>query len=445
MISLVDSFRFRSPKSIAFVGAGGKTTCMFQLAKAKGDHSIITTSTHLGVDQIPPGMQHRIVSSAQEIRSLLLHPSEESIVITGPRVDEFRFGHPDEEALTLLHDQIQGTEYSLFIEADGSRTLPIKAPADHEPAISTWVDTVVTLFGCSGLGQPLSNQVVHRIVEYQTLSGLKEGELITVDAAAKVLTSPHGGLKRIPEYAERVLVLNQADDTQRQSLAGRLAELCLPAYDRVLITSLNAEPSPLIHARLERVAGILLAAGGSSRFGQPKQLLEVGGKPLVRKIAQIALNSGLSPVIVVVGHAMQEVSSALDDLPVQIIENPNWSAGQSTSIKAGVEGLPRNIGGVIFLLSDQPFLSEEVIRALVAEAQQTQSPVIAPLIMEQRGNPVYFDRDTLTDLSGLTGDQGGRAIFTRFPPHYLPWGDESLLFDIDKMEDMEQYRRLSHE
>ncbi len=266
-----------------------------------------------------------------------------------------------------------------------------------------------------------------------------------MEASAKVLTSPLGGLKRIPENAERVLVLNQADDPQRQSLAGRLAELCLAGYDRVLITSLNTEPSPLVHARFERVAGILLAAGGSSRLGQPKQLLNVGGKPLIRKTAQTALNSGLSPIIVVVGHAAKEVSSALEGLPVQIIENPNWSAGQSTSIKAGVAALPTNIGGAIFLLSDQPFLTEEVIRALVTEAQQTQSPVIAPLITEQRGNPVYFDQDTLTDLSSLTGDQGGRAIFTRFPPHYIPWGDESLLLDIDTMEDMEQYRRLAHE
>lgn len=443
MISLVDSFRFRSPKSIAFVGAGGKTTCLFQLMKAKGDRSIITTSTHLGVDQIPPAMQHRIVSSAQELRSLLLGSSRESMVITGPRVDEFRFGHPDEEALTLLHDRIQGTDYSLFIEADGSRTLPIKAPAEHEPAIPTWVDVVVNVMGVSGLGKPLSERVVHRILEYKALSGLKEGELISVEAAADVLTSPLGGLKRIPKHAERVLVLNQADDPEQQSKAGRLAELCIPAYDRVMITSLNAEPLPLVHARYERVAGILLAAGGSTRLGQPKQLLNVGGIPLVRKIAQTALNSGLSPVIVVVGHAGQEVSAALEGLPVQIIENPIWSTGQSTSIKAGVAALPANSGGAIFLLSDQPFLTEAVVRALKSEAQKTQSPVIAPLILDQRGNPVYFDRDTLTDLSGLTGDQGGRAIFTRFPPHYLPWGEESLLLDIDTMEDVDHFRRIS--
>ncbi len=445
MISLVDSFRFRSPKSIAFVGAGGKTTCMFQLAQAKGDRTIITTSTHLGIDQIPPGMQHMIVSSSREMQSLQIPTSRESMVITGPRVDEFRFGHPDENALTILHDHIQGTEYSLFIEADGSRTLPIKAPAKHEPAIPPWVDAVVNLFGCSGLGKPLSDQVVHRLDEYKALSGLQDGELISVEAAAKVLTSPRGGLKRIPKQAERVLVINQADDPHLQSLAGRLAELCLPVYDRVMITSLNANPSPLVHARVERVAGILLAAGGSTRLGQPKQLLDMDGVPLVRRIAETALRSGLSPMIVVVGSAKQEVSAALTGLPVQIIDNPKWSDGQSTSIKAGVAALPSNTGGALFLLSDQPFLNEAVIQALIAEAQKTQNPVIAPLIVDQRGNPVYFDRDTLSDLSQLSGEQGGRAIFTRFPPHYLPWGDERLLFDLDTMEDVEQFRKMTHE
>jgi molybdenum cofactor cytidylyltransferase len=145
--------------------------------------------------------------------------------------------------------------------------------------------------------------------------------------------------------------------------------------------------------------------------------------------------------LVVVGSDAQTISEQIADLPVTIIRNDRWEEGQSTSIQTGVASLPRNTGGAVFLLSDQPFLTEEIIRALISEARSTGSPVIAPLIEDQRGNPVYFDRDTLSDLSHLTGDQGGRAIFTRYPPHYVPWGDEKLLVDIDTLQDL---KKISH-
>jgi molybdenum cofactor cytidylyltransferase len=248
-------------------------------------------------------------------------------------------------------------------------------------------------------------------------------------------------LKRIPENARRILLLNQADDPERQAMAGRLARKCLASYDRVMITSLQARPEPLIHARYEPIAGILLAAGGSSRLGQPKQLVRLDGITLIRRTVLTGLEAGLSPLLVVVGSDAEVVIEEIKELPVILVRNQAWQDGQSTSIKAGVGQLPARTGGVVFLLSDQPYLSSEVIRALMDEARATGAPVIAPLIEDQRGNPVYFDRDTLTDLSHLSGEQGGRAIFTRYPPHYLPWGDERLLLDIDTVEDL---KRINH-
>ncbi len=177
------------------------------------------------------------------------------------------------------------------------------------------------------------------------------------------------------------------------------------------------------------------------RFGQPKQLLDWRGEPFVRVVAQTALEAGLSPVIVVItGANAEEVEAKIKDLPVIIVRNEKWQSGQSSSIRVGVKALPANAGSAIFLLSDQPQITADVIRALIEHHTTELYPIVAPLVMmEQRANPVLFDCTTFPDLLELEGDVGGRAIFSKYPVEYLPWHDDRLLLDVDKPED---YQRL---
>jgi molybdenum cofactor cytidylyltransferase len=258
------------------------------------------------------------------------------------------------------------------------------------------------------------------------------------------LTHPSGGLKNIPIHARKIALLNQADTSELQSQGKLLAEKILPAYDAVVIASLvvTDERFPArrrIHAVHEQIAGIILAAGGSHRFGQPKQLLDFHGKPFVRVIAENALAAGLNPVIIVTGSHGDEVEQAVNDLPVQIVHNPEWETGQSSSIRTGISSLPTKCGGAIFLLSDQPQITVEVIRSLVDFHSQDLPAVLAPLVNDKRANPVLFDRETFSDLHKLNGEQGGRAIFAKFSPRYMEWADDRLLMDVDTPED---YLRL---
>jgi molybdenum cofactor cytidylyltransferase len=105
-----------------------------------------------------------------------------------------------------------------------------------------------------------------------------------------------------------------------------------------------------------------------------------------------------------------------------------------------LRALDPQAGAAIFLLADQPGVSVLLLRSLVERHAADLPPVVAPRVGDRRANPVLFDRQTFDDLEHLEGDQGGRALFTRYPPVYLPWHDERLLIDLDTPQDLERWR-----
>ena len=189
----------------------------------------------------------------------------------------------------------------------------------------------------------------------------------------------------------------------------------------------------------ERVAGIVLAGGGSSRLGQPKQLLDWKGTPFVRQVVETALAAQLSPVIVVTGAAAAAVSAALDGLEVHIVHNPDWAAGQSSSVKAGLAAVPAAASAAIFMAVDQPQLPVRLLDSLKEQHAFNQPPIVATLVDGRRSMPVLFDRSTFADFETLQGDMGGRALFSTHQVTWFPWLDSSMAIDVDTPED---YARL---
>jgi molybdenum cofactor cytidylyltransferase len=436
---------FSQPPRLAFVGAGGKTTAMFCLArgllKAGYKTVLVTSTTHLGVDQARLSDRHFRIDRHYNFPSLL---SEGVLLFTGQETEDGRLSGLGAKPLKGLLGLAEAKIAPLLIEADGSRLHPLKAPAEYEPVIPSFVNAVVVVVGLKGLGKPLSPDWVHRPERFQGLAGIQPGEVITSQVLAHVLTHPSGGLKDIPSGARRVLLLNQADDVDLQMRAKSIARDCLAGYHSVVVTSLSppslsSPPLPLV---IEPNAIILLAAGASSRFGRPKQLVDWEGKPLVRHMAELALASGCGEVRVVVGAYAEQVRMALDGLSVEIIENLEFQEGQAASVRAGICGLPQTIGSALFMLVDQPQVPIELIRGLFDLHAQTLAPLTAPLCQGRRANPVLFDRVTFSDLQKLSGDVGGRALFSKsetYPVAWLPWDGELLLQDMDTEED---YRKL---
>lgn len=420
-------------KIISFVGAGGKTTAIFQLARELPQPVLVTSTTHLGAWQLPLADHHIVAQKISDIDQREFH----GVTLITDSIQGERVAGVNKDILYWLCAYAKTyNNHTLLIEADGSRQKALKAPDEHEPAIPEFTAEAVVVAGLSGLGKPLNEEYVHRPQLFSTLSGLALNNSITPDSLIRVLTQPNGGLKNIPLGARRIAFLNQADTPELQSIGGAISAPLLEHFDLVIIGSLRQSK----FQAFERTAGIVLAAGGSTRFGQPKQLLDWHGEPFVRVVAQATLNSGLSPVLIVTGANAEEVEAKIRDLPVMIVRNENWQSGQASSIRAGVSALPANAGSAVFLLSDQPQITGDIIRALAEHHTTEPYPIVAPLVMmEQRANPVLFDRVTFSDLLKLEGDTGGRAIFSKYPVEYIPWHDDRLLLDVDKPED---YQRL---
>jgi molybdenum cofactor cytidylyltransferase len=460
---LIEALRYSHPSSIAFVGAGGKTTALFRAARellpVSGEEGqnktvIVTTTTHFGHWQAGLADHFIPIYSLSDIEKLKKDLPKGVLLLTGEKHNNF-LGGLSPNLLDEIRILAEDHDLPLLIEADGSHSHPLKAPAEHEPAIPDFTQNVVVVAGLRGLGRPLMDDWVHRPEKFAELSGLHPGEEITGHALAKVLLHPDGGLKNIPHGARRIALLNQADSSGSQSQAKMISEQLVPVFHSSIIASLSRENAGVasceeqnfdlpqtIYAVFEQIGGIILAAGGSSRFGKPKQLVKWKGQPLIRHVAIAALKAGLSPVVVVVGAASADVLPVINDLPLRIVINPNWVIGLSSSIQIGISSLPKETGGAVFLQGDQPQIPHTLIKSLIEAHQLTLNPIVAPLIDGQRSNPVLFDSGTFSQLLTLEGEMGGRALFVQFPVQWVTWHDSKLLLDIDTTEDYQKFLEI---
>lgn len=192
-----------------------------------------------------------------------------------------------------------------------------------------------------------------------------------------------------------------------------------------------------------RTAGLVLAAGRSSRMAPRNKLLEtVGGEPMVRHVAAVAIASGTQPVIVVTGHEAAAVRGALRGLAVTIVANPDYADGLSTSLRAGLRALPGGIDGALILLGDMPEVESSVLTALVA-AFTGESAICVPVRHGRRGNPVLWGSAYFAEMMGLTGDSGAKSLMARHEAHLVEVevASDSIFEDVDAPEDLARLRR----
>ena len=169
---------------------------------------------------------------------------------------------------------------------------------------------------------------------------------------------------------------------------------------------------------LKRVAGVLLAAGASTRMGKTKQLLPFGEKTLIERVLVEALNSELDKVVLVLGYQAVEIKKIINPVSPQpkltIIENRQFKQGISSSIIAGLSEIENTHDHVMILLGDMPFIHRDLINLLIRRYLQSGLLIAAIKGQDRPAHPMIFSRQLYPELMILRGDVGARALFTKY-------------------------------
>lgn len=197
------------------------------------------------------------------------------------------------------------------------------------------------------------------------------------------------------------------------------------------------------------ISAVILAAGSSSRMGEPKQVLSLGSSTMLEHVIQLALHEDFAEVITVIGNEAQMIKETI------LIENPrfhwivneNHLSGQSTSLKAGVASVHESHNNIMVFLGDTPFISPATIQEVVQVAQQkleesSESFVIRPVYRGIAGHPVFFGNINKSLFTQLEGDVGAKKLFSQVTNYIqVDVTDDGILFDVDTKEEYKRAKK----
>lgn len=181
---------------------------------------------------------------------------------------------------------------------------------------------------------------------------------------------------------------------------------------------------------------VVLAAGGSTRFGSPKQLVRLGGRPLLHTAVTRASEVTGNALIVVLGAHAAEFAPLLKHSPGTVVVNHEWREGLGSSIRAGIARLPPTCNGVMLVLADQAAVTAEDLKRLAGSWRKQPLYIAAALYSGTIGAPVIFPRSALRELAELRGDVGARVLLRRNTDRVVRVPMPSATVDVDTPEDL---------
>jgi len=189
------------------------------------------------------------------------------------------------------------------------------------------------------------------------------------------------------------------------------------------------------------VAGVVLAAGTSSRMGRNKLFLRLGGTSVLRRAVAAAREAGLDPVLVVLGHESERARAELEGVPCTPVLNPDFAGGMNTSVRAGIAAVPAGASGAVVMLADMPFVTAAMVRSLVERYRAGQAPLVVSLYGEVLAPPILYGRPLFPELRALDGEACGKRVVKahRAEAIEMVW-PPSALADLDVPDDLDRLR-----
>ena len=234
-----------------------------------------------------------------------------------------------------------------------------------------------------------------------------------------------------------------ARDVAAMGIGGLLKEIPSRPQPREVEVDMSTSEEGARHA--PRIGALVLAAGRSTRFGSDNKLLaDLDGRPIVRRTVEAILASRARPVTVVTGHMAEQVGTALAGLDVAIVHNPDFVAGLSSSLKAGLRALPPGLDGYIVALGDMPRVEGAHVDRLIAGfAPKEGRSIVVPVHGGKRGNPVLFAVDYLTEMLDVAGDTGARHIIGAHADEVVEvdLATGAIFIDVDTPEALANLKR----
>ena len=191
------------------------------------------------------------------------------------------------------------------------------------------------------------------------------------------------------------------------------------------------------------IAGIVLAAGASTRLGRNKLFVELDGEPLVRRAVRRAIAAGLAPVFVVLGHEADRARAALAGLACEPVLNADYLRGVNSSVRTGIDAA-RGSGAAVVILADMPLVTSEMIATLVERYRTSDSPLVVSDYGGVNAPPMLYDQSLFAELSSMEGEGCGKQVVKRHRGEAIvvPWPQDALA-DLDVPEDYDRVRALA--
>ena len=397
--TITDALQIRLPEHavISVTGAGGKTSLVFAWARelaAAGKSVIITTTTHM---YRPERMEEDGISI------VVSDDPERPDKVMAPPAD--------------ILDSLRETADVVLIEADGSRRMPLKWPAEWEPVIPDYTDYTVCVAGLSALGRKTS-EVVYRADE---LPDRFRRDTVDMNLIHAVISSRDGGQKGV--RGEFRVFMNQVDDDiDRLASAYRLQQIFAVMGIQSAWGTLLEEP---------KIAVILEAAGNSSRFGSNK-LLHVmdDGRPMISSILDAVSPLDVYKKVLVTQY--DEVAAMAPEFDVVINDRPDLGISRSMQLGLHAGG---DADAYMFCVCDQPGLSTTTIERLIEAYKKGTAGIVSLAWQGKMCNPKIFSSRYKEELMRLSGDTGGRQIISAH-------ADDILLVEAESEDEVKDIDRL---